>query len=145
MSDSILTTIKKMLGLDSADTAFDTDIIVMINSTLMILHQYGVGPKEGFSITGSDQVWSDLLPSDKLVEGVKTYIFLKVKMSFDPPTSSYVLNAYKEQAAELEYRIKEQLENYPGNIEDDADIQEEPDDTYDIDHKYYDPWAEGDL
>lgn len=124
MDDSILNTTKKLLGLDASYTAFDPDIIVLINSALMTLHQYGVVPKEGFAITGATETWADALPSDKLVEGAKTYVFLKVKMAFDPPTSSYVLNSYKEQCEELEYRMKEQMEAYPGNIEDDKSTEE---------------------
>lgn len=137
MDNSILNTIKKMLGLDANYTAFDTDIIVLINSALMILHQYGATPKEGFVITGPNEMWKDLLPSDKLVESVKTYIFLKVKPIFDPPSSSYVLTAYKEQAAELEYRIKEQLEAYPGSISESA---EEDSSSDEWDDEWYDEW-----
>lgn len=121
MDDSVLNTIKKMLGLAADYTAFDTDIIVFINGVLMTLHQYGVTPKEGYKITGPDEKWSDFLPSDKLLEAVKTYIFLKVKIVFDPPTSSYVLTAYQSQADENLWRIKEQIEAYPGEIEDDTD------------------------
>lgn len=143
MDDSVLSTIKKMLGLDASYDAFDTDIIVLINSALMIMQQYGAVPKEGVMIHGLAETWSQILPSDKLLEGVKTFIYLKVKMVFDPPNSSYVLNAYKEQAEELEWRIKEQVEAYPGSIDsipkdDDASAR----DAFDPDYEYYNPWLD---
>lgn len=143
MNESILNTIKKMLGLDAGYTAFDTDVIVLINAALMTLHQYGATPKAGLAIIGASETWSQLLPSDKLLEAAKAYIFLKVKMGFDPPSSSYVLNAYKEQASEWEWRIKEQLEAYPGNVKDDPIATEVSEgDTYDDDHQYYNPWED---
>lgn len=103
--NSILDTIKKMLGIDSEYTVFDTDIIVNINSVLMILRQMGVGPKEGFIITGSKEKWSDLTEDSELLESVKTYIYLKVKTVFDPTSSSVVNEAYKNMISELEWRL----------------------------------------
>ena len=140
MDYSILNTIKKMLGLDAEYNAFDTDIIDFIKNALMTLHQYGATPKEGFAITGANETWSQCLPSDKMLEGAKTFIFLKVKMVFDPPQSSYVLNAYKEQATELEYRIKEQLEAYPGDISDVSEATQDAESSDDL----YEPWEDWD-
>lgn len=115
MEDSILATIKKMLGLDPNYDAFDTDVIVFINTALMTLQQIGVGPVNGFTLTGMDQTWEEFLPSDKMLEGAKTYIYLSVKMMFDPPTSSFVMDAMKQQKEELEWRLREQAEFYPGD------------------------------
>ena len=110
MQNSILLTIKKMLGLEPDYTPFDTDIIVHINSALMVLRQLGVGPVTGFSITGSDETWDNYLDSPEMLEAVKSYIFLKVKMLFDPPSSSSVLDAMKEQIAEYEWRLNVEVD-----------------------------------
>lgn len=113
--DSILLTIKKMLGMEMNYCAFDTDIIVFINSAMMTLQQLGVGPERGFVVTGLNEMWSDFVPSDTMLEGVKSYIFLCVKMVFDPPTSSFVMESMKAQKEELEWRLREQAEFYPGD------------------------------
>lgn len=115
MEDSILITVKKMLGLDSNYTAFDTDIVVFINAAMMTLQQIGVGPLNGFTVTGATETWEDFLPSDMMLEGVKTYIYLSVKMTFDPPATSFVMDAMKQQKEELEWRLREQVEFYPGD------------------------------
>lgn len=115
MEDSILITVKKMLGLDSNYTAFDTDIVVFINAAMMTLQQIGVGPLNGFTVTGATETWEDFLPSDMMLEGVKTYIYLSVKMTFDPPVTSFVMDAMKQQKEELEWRLREQAEFYPGD------------------------------
>jgi hypothetical protein len=111
MSLSILASIKNMLGPENTDTAFDTDIIININSAFMILQQLGVGPPEGFSISNTTKTWADYLGADEaLLEGVKSYIYLKLKLLFDPPTSSAVLQAIKEQIADFEWRLNVQAE-----------------------------------
>ena len=115
MEESILVTIKKLLGITADYTAFDTDVIVFINSAMMTLQQLGVGPKAGFTVSGSEQRWSDFIPSDMMLEGVKHYIFLCVKMVFDPPANSFVMEAMKQQKEELEWRLREQAEFYPGD------------------------------
>lgn len=115
MEDSILITVKKMLGLDSNYTAFDTDIVVFINAAMMTLQQIGVGPLNGFTVTGATETWEDFLSSDMMLEGVKTYIYLSVKMTFDPPATSFVMDAMKQQKEELEWRLREQAEFYPGD------------------------------
>lgn len=114
-SDSILATIKKMLGLDDNYEAFNTDVIVFINAAMMTLQQIGVGPVEGFTVTDLTQTWSDFLPEGKMMEAVKTYIYLSVKMTFDPPANSFVMDAMKSQKEELEWRLREQAEFYPGD------------------------------
>ena len=112
MDSSILTTIKKLLGIEEAYTHFDSDIIVHINTVLMILRQMGVGPVEGFSIEDSTAIWSDFIAEIQNFESVKTYVYLKVKLIFDPPMSSAVMQAYKETIAELEGRLNMSAETY---------------------------------
>ena len=113
--DSILGTIKKMLGLDLEYNAFDQDIIVFLNSGFMKLQQIGVGPVSGFSIDGVGQRWEEFLPTGVMIEGAKTYLYLGVKMMFDPPGNSYVMEAMKQEKEELEWRLREQAEFYPGD------------------------------
>lgn len=103
--NSILLTIKKMLGIDPECDAFDTDIIVHINSTLMSLRQMGIGPDAGFAVTGSEESWNDLLNDGGKQEAVKTYIYLKVKSVFDPTANSVVNEAYKSVMNEIEWRL----------------------------------------
>lgn len=107
MDNSILTTIKKLLGITEEYTHFDADIIMHINSVFMILNQLGVGPVEGFAIEDDLQTWSDFIPDATMVrfEAVKSYTFLKVKLLFDPPSGSSVLESYNRQISELEWRI----------------------------------------
>lgn len=107
MDKSILTDIKSLLGAGNID-GFDSDIIMHINSVLAVLRQLGVGPTSGFAITGTNETWEDLLGDNsnpELLHNVKSYIFLKVKMIFDPPTSGTVAQAYKELISELEWRL----------------------------------------
>jgi hypothetical protein len=115
LSDSILATIKKMLGLEDNYTPFDIDVKVFLNSALMTLQQIGVGPKEGFIVKDFTQTWNDFLPKDTMLEAVKTYLYLCVKMAFDPPSNSFVMDAMKQQKEELEWRLREQAEFYPGD------------------------------
>lgn len=103
--ESILTSIKKLLGIDEEYTQFDSDIIMHINSVFMILNQLGVGPEKGFSIQNSESVWTDFIPSGSNLEAVKTYMHLKVKLMFDPPSSSAVMEAINRTIAELEWRL----------------------------------------
>lgn len=110
MDTSILTTIKKMLGIED-DTSFDTDIVVYINTAIMYLTQIGVGPDVGFAITDADDVWADFLPTAQTLIPVQQYIYAKVKLIFDPPPTSYVIEAFERSISELEHRIKLQLES----------------------------------
>lgn len=105
MNDSILNDIKKLLGLDAEYDAFDQDIIIHINSVFMILNQLGVGPESGYKITGADNVWSEFTNDDLIFESVKSYIYLKVRMMFDPPQSSALMQAMNEQIKEFEWRL----------------------------------------
>ena len=103
--DSILTSVKKMLGITEEYEHFDTDIIMHINSVLSILTQLGVGPSEGFSIKDKNTTWDDFLSDSKDVESVKSYVYLKVRLIFDPPLSSSVTEAINRMVSELEWRI----------------------------------------
>lgn len=108
LQDSILTTIKKMLGLDVDYDAFDVDVVTHINTALMTLQQLGVGPEEGMFITGQDETWADFFAPNQMLEAVKTYIYIQVRKIFDPPTNSFVLDSLSKTAEMLEYRLKEQ-------------------------------------
>jgi hypothetical protein len=111
MSSSILTTVKKVLGIDDDYTAFDVDIIMHINTVFSILHDLGVGPIEGFAIEDRTKTWDDYLGTDLRVNSVKTYIYLRVRLLFDPPTTSYLQSAMEAQYKELEWRLNVQREN----------------------------------
>ena len=105
MTESILNDIKKLLGLDQTYTIFDTDIIIHINSVFMILNQLGVGPEDGYKITGPLNVWSEFTDDELLFESVKSYIYLKVRLLFDPPQNSSHLQAIQSQISEFEWRL----------------------------------------
>lgn len=103
--DSILTSIKKLLGITEDYEHFDQDVIMHINSALSALTQLGVGPEAGFFIEDSSAIWSDFVGNTSKLEFIKTYIYLKVRLVFDPPTSSAVIEAINRQISELEWRI----------------------------------------
>lgn len=104
--DSILTSIKKLLGIEESYTHFDSDITMHINSVFMVLNQLGVGPPEGFMISGSNEQWSDFIPNDSInLELVKSYTYLKVKLLFDPPLSSAVMESTNRMINEFEWRL----------------------------------------
>lgn len=103
--ESILNSIKGLLGVDSSYTAFDADIIAHINSVFMILTQLGVGPSTGYSIADASSKWSDFLGINSNLVAVRTYTYLRVKMLFDPPTVSAVLDAQDRIIKELEWRL----------------------------------------
>lgn len=109
--ESILTSIKKLLGIHEDDDAFDTDIIIHINSVLMILTDIGVGPTEGFAIAGKSETWDDFLGDGVNYEAAKTYIYLKVRSVFDPPASSAALEAMNNQIKEYEWRLNVRAES----------------------------------
>lgn len=103
--DSILTSIKKMLGIAEEYTPFDIDIILHINSVFMILNQLGVGPSSGFRIEDDSATWSDFTEDKLDVEAVKSYIYLKVRLLFDPPSSSAAMESINRLISELEWRL----------------------------------------
>lgn len=105
---SVLIDVKKYLGPSINYTVFDMDIIMNINAAFFVLFELGVGPTdEAFTISGNSELWSEFSESKTIISAVKQYIFLKVKNTFDPPTSSYVLQAYDSQIQELEWRLRE--------------------------------------
>lgn len=104
MEESILTSVKKMLGIPEEYTHFDIDLIIHINTVLRIINQMGVG-NDGFSISDSSSVWSDFLGDDTKFDLVKSYVYLKVKMIFDTPQSSAMIEALNKTISELEWRI----------------------------------------
>lgn len=111
MDDSILDSIKKILGMPPAYDAFDTDLVIHINSVFGILAQLGVGPEGGFSISDNTTLWKAYLGDSKDLEMVKSYIALKVRLIFDPPTIGAVMDAMKEQIREYEWRLNVQVDH----------------------------------
>jgi len=105
VEESIFKSIKALLGPDADYDVFDPDILIFINTALSTLTQIGIGPASGFRITGETETWSDLLGSYEDLESVKSYIYLKVRLLFDPPSNSAVMNAYQETCNELEWRL----------------------------------------
>lgn len=103
--DSILTSIKKLLGISPDDTSFDPDIVTHINSSLMILNDLGVGPINGFFIRDSEPTWYDYVDNEVIAEAIKSFVYIKVKLVFDPPASPTVIEALKSSAIEYECRI----------------------------------------
>ena len=102
--DSILNSIKKLLGITEEYTHFDPDIVLQINSAFSTLNQLGVGPEEGFSIEDASSVWSDFINDDRL-NFVKTFVQIKVKLAFDPPASGTLMDSYNRQLDELTWRL----------------------------------------
>lgn len=101
---SILDTTKKMLGFDWDYTVFDIDIITHINSVFFTLQQLGVGPETGYSISDNSDTWDDYVAGDN-IQAVKSYMYLKVRMLFDPPANSFTQDAMKNAATEFEWRL----------------------------------------
>lgn len=117
MNESILTSIKKLLGIAEEYTNFDADIIMNINSVFMTLQQLGIGPTEGFMIEDDTTEWSEYIDVEEhqeqlnLLSAVKTYIYLKVKLVFDPPLSAAVKELMNQSIAELEWRMNIEIES----------------------------------
>ena len=103
--ESILTSIKKMLGITEEYEHFDADLIMHINSVFMILNQLGVGPEEGFRIEDELATWDDFIDENVQLDAVKSYMHLKVKLLFDPPASSTVMTCINQIISEFEWRL----------------------------------------
>ena len=103
--ESILTSIKKLLGITADYTHFDDDIVLHINTVLMTLTQIGVGPSEGFIIEDDSAIWTDFIEDTTQLQAVKSYVYLKVKLLFDPPLSSAVIESTNRMISELEWRL----------------------------------------
>lgn len=101
---SILDDVKHMLGILPADTSFDSDIIIFINGEFGTLTQLGVGPDVGFAITGQENQWEEFFTDDRL-NAVKSYVFLCVKLRFDPPDRGFLIDAMERQKQEMEFRL----------------------------------------
>lgn len=117
--DSILKTIKKLLGISDEETHFDTDLIVHINSVFSTLRQLGVGPDKTFSIQDDTATWNSFIEDDADFNNIQTYMYLKVKLLFDPPVSSYVLSAMERQINELEWRMN--VDGFAKSMEENED------------------------
>lgn len=111
-NDSILESIKKAMGIQADYTHFDPEIVMHINSVFSILHQLGVGPKEPFFIDGADPTWDQFTEDKAQINSVRTYVYAKVKLIFDPPTSSFGIKGLEEMCKEFEWRL---------NVADDHD------------------------
>lgn len=110
MITSILTSVKKVLGLDASYTAFDEDIILYINTALSRLHRMGVGPENGYAIEDATPTWEDFIGTDPVLNMVKGLVCLYVKLRFDPPPTSYAMQAAQEQINEKEWLITQYME-----------------------------------
>lgn len=109
-SSSILNSVKKVLGLPESDSSFDLDIVMHINSALATLTQIGVGPDEGFAIEDDSATWDAFIGDQPKYATVKTYVYLKVRLVWDPPGTSYALESMKEQIDELVFRLNVERE-----------------------------------
>lgn len=115
--DSILTSIKKLLLLAEDDTSFDADIIMHINSVISILSQLGIPSADKFAVTGKEETWAQLIGSYPNLDLVRSYVYLKVKLLFDPGTSSAVIESTNRVASELEWRIYATAEAIRRNVQ----------------------------
>ena len=111
MYESILTSFKKLLGIPEDYEHYDADIIMHINSVFMILNQLGVGPSNGFSITDKTAVWNNFISDNNNLEAVKSYVYMKVRLLFDPPLSSAVMECMNRMISELEWRLNSEAES----------------------------------
>lgn len=111
--DSILTSVKKLLGIADGYVDFDTDIIIHINSVFFVLTQLGVGPVEGFSIQDKTAVWSNFIQDANKIEATKSYIYMKVRLLFDPPQSTALIDSFNRLIAEFEWRLNVAVEPTP--------------------------------
>ncbi len=108
--ESILDSIKKAIGPSASYSVFDTELIMFINSTFMILKQAGVGPKEGFFIEDNTATWEEFVEDPVLANGVKTYVYAKVRKTFDPPSSSTHMQALNDTINEFEWRLNVEVD-----------------------------------
>lgn len=102
---SILTDVKQVCGIEPEYTFYDLDLTMHINSAFATLHQLGIGPDEAFEITDATETWDDFIAGNTKFNSVRTYVALKVKSIFDPPSTSFVIAAMEKQLQELEWRL----------------------------------------
>lgn len=108
--ESILLTIKSMLGIDAEYGGYDVPVISAINNAIFTLQQIGIGPTPTVYISGHDEVWSTLFDGVADLEGIKSYIYLKVRLEFDPPSTSFGISAIENQIRQMEWRLKVQVD-----------------------------------
>lgn len=125
MEQSILTSTKKILGIAEDYTAFDLDIMTHINTAFSTLTQLGVGPPAGYMVDDVSDEWEDFFGTDLQYQAVKSYVFLRVRYLFDPPTTSYLISAYERQIQELEWRLNVHREE-TGWVDPDPPLLVEP-------------------
>lgn len=111
--ESILTNIKNLLGIEEEYEHFDKDLIILINSVFMILNQLGLGPKNGYSIVDKSNIWEEFVMSRTDLEGIRSYMYLKVKLMFDPPNTGYLVESMTKLCSEFEWRLNLQVEGGP--------------------------------
>ena len=129
-TSSILASVKHLLGVHEDILAFDPDILMHINSTLMVLTQIGVGPTRGFIIYGYNETWEDFHGPRIDLSAIPIYVYMRVRLLFDPPQMGYFVTSLKEQVAEMEWRIREQLEILGDDPYYKNDKDKEPDDDH---------------
>jgi hypothetical protein len=105
VSESILTSTKKALDISETISVFDANVIMYINTAFSTLNQIGIGPSAGYMISGIEETWDAFIGDDPRLNSVKTYVYLKVRLLFDPPQTSFLLEAFKAQIQELEWRL----------------------------------------
>lgn len=111
MDESILTSIKKLLGISEDYDYFDQDIIMHINAAFMVLTQLGIGPSEGFLITDDTDTWSDFIDDSTNLGSIQSYVYMKVKLMFDPPQNSFTVDSMTKLVNELEWRLNVAADN----------------------------------
>ena len=120
LDESILATIKKMLGIVDEVSAFDDELAAHINSTFMGLRQIGINPDSNFSIHGYEETWRHISDDTRLIDPIREFIYLKVRLIFDPPASSVVADAYNNRLAETEWRLNVEAEKLAAQAEEGA-------------------------
>lgn len=103
--DSILGSVKKVIGLAEDYRQFDPDLIMHINTAFAVLYQLGVGPKQPFTISGYDETWAEFTTTQQNIENVRSYVYMKVRMLFDPPSTATMHEAFERQIQEMEWRL----------------------------------------
>ena len=109
-TNSILDSVKKMIGLSDGYTIFDDDLIMDINAVFNVLRQLGIGSEDGFAISSSSDLWTDFLPEGSKLNMIKPYVYAKVRLMFDPPQNSTITQALKDVVDEFEFRARMDVE-----------------------------------
>lgn len=131
VTESILNSVKEMLGISIDDTSFDKELLMHTNGALMVMTQLGIGPVEGFSIESDKETWSEFFNDRKNLNLVQTDVFLRVKLIFDPPTNSFLVTSINHQIEEYDYRIEAWHNPKMSDPATYVVTEEDADDTYD--------------